>query len=294
MTAETKLEGLVFDLPDEAYHGEKGHYSSTQFKDALKDIEYFHDKYVTGEIVEEVSSSTQNNFDIGHAYHCLTLEPHKFDEGFAVFSGAVKRGKAYDTFKEENEGKKILSQKQYNTAKFIADAADKNQVSSDLRSEGLAEVSLFVELHGVKVKVRADWISFTGEFNEGIPYIMDMKSTTGNPKDKKKVVKKIEDMGYELSAALYLDAFNEYLGKKGEPLIEQFKWSFESKDLGTSKVYTATEQMIEVGRKKYMEGLKKIKAAKAAGWVFTDTDDFIEPSSFAKIDWLEDKEEDLL
>lgn len=293
--AETKLEGLVYDLPDEAYHGEDGHFSSSQFKDANKDIEYFYEKYVAKTVNETVSSSTQNNFDIGHAYHCLTLEPEKFEEGFAIWTGStVKRGKAYDAFCEENKGKKILSQKQYDTAKYIADAADNNTVSSELRSEGVAEVSLFVELHGVRVKVRADWISFSGDFNDGIPYIMDMKSTTGNPKDKKKVVKKIEDMDYDLSAALYLDAFNEYLGKQGLPLIEQFLWSFESKDLGTSKVYAATDEMIKVGRAKYMEGLRKIKEAKAAGWEFEDTLSFVGPSSFAKMDWLQKDETDLL
>lgn len=302
MTAEIKLEGLVRNLPDELYHkvlpkGEAS-YSSSQFKDAMNDIEYFHKKYVTQEIKEEHSSTTLNNFAIGHAYHCLTLEKDKFGEQFAIFEGAVKRGKAYDEFVLDNGDKKILTKKQLALAKFIADAADKNEISKELRSHGEAEVSLFTVLHGLKVKVRADWICFEGfTKKDGTwqpPFIMDMKSTTGNPKDAKKIVKKIEDLNYDLSAALYMDAFNEELGSKGLPLIEEWKFCFDSKDSGTSKVYTASAEMLEVGRKKYMEGLNNINTAEENDWNFYDTDTEIGPSPWAKADYLKEDEEDLL
>ena len=286
-----KLEGLVFNLPDEEYHRvlspDKAHYSSSQFKDAVKDIEYFHKKYISKEIVEEHSTTSLNNFAIGHAYHCLTLEPHEFESQFAIFDGPVKRGKKYEDFlaKATAEGRKVLTEKQLTLAKFIADASNNNEVSKELREDegSFAEVSCFVELHGVRVKVRADLINF----EKG--YIMDMKSTTGNPKDAEAIQKKISSLSYDLSAALYLDAFNEYLGKAGEPLITEWKFCFDSKDSGTSKVWTATEDMIKVGRAKYMRGLELIKKYQANNWVFEDSDDFIDVASWDKMQWIPKK-----
>jgi len=294
--AEIKLEGLVYDLPDEEYHKvlspEEASFSSSQFKDALKDIEYFYGKYITKEIVEKISSNTQNNFDIGHAYHGLTLEPQLFDKQFAIYPGPVKRGAAYEKFVKDNATKKILSDKQKITAQFIADAANKNLVSKKLRSIGEAEVSCFVELHGMKVKVRADWIRFedtycaeTGELIEE-SFILDMKSTTGNPKDQKKIKKTISDRDYDLSAALYLDAFNKYLSDNNLPLIKQWKFCFDSKDLGTSKVWTATEDMLRVGRAKYMEGLRLIKKYRSLGWDFQDEDSMIDVEAWTKSEWI--------
>ncbi len=302
MTAEIKLEGLVYDLPDSEYHKvlapDKAHYSSSQFKDAMKDIEFFHKKYISKEIVDEHSTTTLNNFAVGHAYHCLTLEPLEFTKQFVIFEGAVKRGKAYEDClaKATLEGKKVLTQKQYDLAKFIADASDKNEISKELRgNEGsIAEVSCFVVLHGVKVKVRADLINFEGfdkyDGNFQVPFIADMKSTTGNPKDAEVIMKKIASLNYDLSAALYLDAFNVYLGEKGLPLIEEWKFIFDSKDSGTSKVWTATEDMIKVGRAKYMKGLELIKKYQANGWVFEDSDDLIDVASWDKLTWIKKTE----
>lgn len=292
-TMDFKQElGLIRDMPDDLYHQvlppEEAFYSSSQFKEARKDIEMFHKKYITKEVKDEVSSTTQSNFDIGSLYHCMVLEPHKVADNFALFKGKVKRGKEYEDFVKENEGKTIVSQKQYDTASFIAKAAKNNDACSELLSEGEAEVSLFVEMHGLRVKVRADWISFERGF------ILDMKSTTGNPKLADKIKSKISSLDYDLSAALYLDAFNTYLAKEGLPLIETFKWCFDSKDTGTSKVWTASDKMIEVGRAKYMKAINNIKEAQAKDWEFQDTDNFIDPIIWDAQEWLVEKDEDLL
>ncbi len=292
-------KGLVFDMPDEEYHEvlppSEAHYSSSQFKDAVEDIEYFYKKYISREIKDEVSSTSQNNFDIGHAYHCKVLEPEKFDASFAVYDG-VKRGKGYEAFCEEHKGKKIISQKQYETAMFIANGNKNNSVAQTLLREGMAEVSLFWELHGLNVKVRADWINFqpvinsqTGEV-EQVPFIMDLKSTTGNPKNKKDIQKKISSLNYDLSAALYMDVFNSYLASVGEPLIEEWKFCFDSKDTGTSKVWTMTKEGLEIGRRKYMTGLKAIREGMATNWEFADEDSLLEPSGYDVQEWLNKEE----
>lgn len=281
MTA-AQYSGLYFDMTDEEYHKvldpKVASYSSSQFKDAKSDIEYFYKKYVTKEIVEEVSSQTQSNFDVGSAYHCLVLEPHLFESKFRIYDG-VKRGKEWEAFAEAHKGCTIINKKQYDTAMFIANGAKANTVLDELLTNGQAEVSLFFKLYGLNVKVRADWIDFENGF------ILDMKSTTGNPKIEDDIKKKIDNMDYDLSAALYLDTFNAYLASKKLPLIKCFKWCFDSKDTGSSKVWTATEEMISVGRRKYIKALNEIKLAASRGWVFEDTDSLIGPSNYAKQDW---------
>ena len=78
--------GLVRDMPNDEYHkvlpSEVAFYSSSQFKDALEDIEYFHKKYVTKEVNETISSSTQSNFDMLASGVAAGME----DAGYAVSS----------------------------------------------------------------------------------------------------------------------------------------------------------------------------------------------------------------
>jgi hypothetical protein len=297
----SKLQGLIFDLPDSKYHEvltpEEAHYSSSQFKDALKDIEYFYKKYISRELKEEVSSTTQGNFDVGSAYHGMVLEPEKFNSSFVVFDGAVKRGRAYDLFLEENKGKTILSTKQMELVEFLVKANRENEVAQRLLQEGIPEASLFIDFHGLKVKVRADWICFnpvvcstSGEVVQE-PFIMDLKSTTGNPKDAKEIQRKISSLHYDLSASLYMDVFNTYLKSKGEPLIKEWKFCFDSKDTGTSKVWTASKEMLEIGRRKYMQALEVILKNKSQGWVFKDEDSILNASPFDVQEWLNKKEE---
>lgn len=286
-----KLEGLIKNLPDTEYHKvlapEEAHYSSSQFKDALEDIEYFYKKYVAKTLVEENSSTTQGNFDVGSAYHCIVLEPHKFKDSFVVYEGAVKRGKAYELFVEDHKGKTVLSDKQMEMVKFLEKANKSNAVAQELLSNGEAEVSLFHVFHGLRVKVRADWMGVGPRGH----FIMDLKSTTGNPKNEKDIQKKISNLNYDLSAALYVDVFNDYLGKNGLPLIEEWKFCFDSKDTGTSKVWTASKEMLEVGRVKYMKALEAIKLNMARGWIFKDEDSIIEVSPYDKQEWLVKKEQ---
>ena len=276
--------GLVRDLPDEEYHKilppEEAFYSSSQFKDAVEDIEHFHKKYVSREVSTAVGSQTQSNFDVGSLYHCMVLEPHKVKDTFVIFKGAVKRGKAYEEFVADNKDKIIVSQKQYDTAASIAKAAGENQSCQNLLAQGEPELSLFVELHGLRIKVRADFIDFERGF------ILDMKSTTGNPKNANDIQKKVSNLNYDLSAALYLDAFNEYCRLNDLPPIKHFMWCFDSKDKLTSKVWTCSEEMIKVGRAKYMQGLNAIRRAQKKGWAFPDENTMIGPATWDAQLWI--------
>lgn len=276
--------GLHRGISNEEYHevldwGE-AYVSSSQLKDANEDIEVFHKKY----ILKEIERKEIPAFAVGTYYHTAILEPELLEKECAVFSGGVRRGKVWDAFKEENKDKAIITSKEKLQADNLIKATQDSPIAMNLLSKGEAEVSLGVMLCGVKVKVRADWINF----EEG--YVLDLKSTTGNAKDVRKIQQKISGYSYDLSAALYLDAFNEYLGQQGLPLLDTWYWTFASKDFRNCRTYRATEHNIAVGRAKYRAALEEIKKYSDRDWVFVDEIIELDAAGWEKLDWLSEEE----
>ena len=66
------------------------------------------------------------------ATHCLALEPHVFDRDFAIWTGSVRRGKVYDQWCEDNDGKTSLTVKEHAAAQAIAAAYHVDPVVRDM------------------------------------------------------------------------------------------------------------------------------------------------------------------
>ena len=276
--------GLYRGISNEKYHevlpwGE-AFVSSSQLKDANEDIEVFHKKY----ILKEIERKEIPAFAIGTYYHTAILEPELLGEECAVYEGGIRKGKVWEEFKKTNAGKAIITAKEFLQADALIQATKDSPIAMSLLAEGEAEVSLYTELEGVKVKVRADWINF----EKG--YVLDLKSTTGNAKDVRKVQQKISSYCYDLSAALYLDAFNNELGKAGEPLLEDWYWTFASKDFKNCRTYRASKHNLEVGRSKYKAALRLIKKYSELGWQFQDEIIELDAASWEKLEWLTEEQ----
>ena len=117
-----------------------------------------------------------------------------------------------------------------------------------LISDGVAEHTLCVELDGMPIKVRADYIK------EGM--IIDVK-TSSDPVDKFSAAKTIIRFDYDLSAALYVDAFKKYTGQDHE-----FIFAFLNKqngDVGILKASEALLKMVEKNIKQFKKDLLKLK-----------------------------------
>lgn len=286
---ETTLKGLYRDLTNDQYHavleGDKAAYSSSQLKDALDDIEIFYKKYIT----KELKSKSISAFDVGTYYHTAILEPHILDEECVVFEGKVRRGKAWEEFQKEHEGKVIITLSDKEKADNLINATKDSPIAMDLLSRGEAEVSLFWDLMGVKCKVRADWLYLAPIDSDEDSYILDLKSTTGNTKNGHSIKGKISSYSYDLSAAFYLDMFNQYLEDKG--LLKKYKplkifyWTFASKDMCNCKTYFASEKMLDIGRNKYKKALHTIKMYRDMEWEFPDFIEELEPQIFEE-EWL--------
>lgn len=296
------LEGLIYDMSSKDYHGEKGSYSSSQFKKMLEDPEVFYKTYITKELGKEESSA----FDIGQYFHTAILEPHLLDEECAVYLGGKRMGKEWEAFKALHEGKAIITKNEHEKAKLLIDAVKNSPVAMSYLEGSKVEVSAFKEIYvlgenvytamfglvyqlhingwleepdmdletlkefAVKliVKVRADSI----RIGEGI--ISDLKSTSGNTKNSHEVMGKVAEYEYDLSAALYLDIFTAVTGDN----YHTFAWIFASKDMGNSKTWKASEKQIKIGRIKWRKAVVLLAQYITKNWAFEDEVGVLEPT----------------
>jgi hypothetical protein len=303
-------KGLIFDMTNDEYHGCKGTFSSSQMKDLLADPEVFHKKYITGE-VERLSIPA---FDIGTYFHTAILEPELLDKECAVFTEGTRRGKKWETFKEEHAGKAIITKNELTKAETLINAVKGSSIANAILDGGMAEASLFVKIlvqHGeiyskgckldpykgwihceqgpdeelsvvLYLKVRADYLNEEG-------YIADLKSTNGNCKDAHAIQGKVASYQYDLSAAFYLDLFTIGTGV----CYETFYWIFASKDVGNTKTYKMSDTYGAIGRRKWMKAIVELAQCMERDWEFGDALGVLEPQFFEK-EWLNVNEEDLL
>tara|TARA_A100001037_G_scaffold306016_1_gene348653 strand:+ start:1188 stop:1979 length:792 start_codon:yes stop_codon:yes gene_type:complete len=238
---------------NESYHQDRKFKSSSTLKLFLKDPREYYKRYVLKEPREEMYKSA---YDFGSYMHSLILEPEKTIFEFAIFEGATRRGKAYEEFKSNNEGKTIITASQAQQALDLFHLYNEHVDTKGLIENGVAEHTLCVNLEGMPIKVRADYIK------EGM--IVDLK-TTSDPVDRFSAAKTIIRFDYDLSAALYVDAFKEYTGKDHD-----FIFAFLNKQNGDVGVLKASEALLENGRKKYKTAIKNLAEAEKSGIYFKE------------------------
>lgn len=287
-------EGLNTSLNSAQYHGLRGTYSSSQLKDALKDIEYFHAKH----ILHSVESEHITAFDIGTYFHTAILEPHLIETECAVYKG-VRRGKEWDSFKAVNEGKAIITESEYYTALMLVNAVKNSPIAMARLGRGSPEVSAFVVIRVVgtdiyaptynKALTKNGWEDCKSVPKNGLDivlktradlladhFILDLKSMTGNAKDRHGIKAKISELSYDLSAAMYLDIFSLASGI----VKTEFVWTFASKQIGNCKNYIASVENILVGRAKWKKAVLEIAEGMSHDWDLPDVMDIIEPNHY--------------
>ena len=318
---ENFKEFTLLDVSNDDYHKQHGadvhYYSSSQLKVMLEDPELFYKTYITKEIGRKEIPA----FAIGTYFHTAILEPEKLGEECAVWDG-TRRGKAWDQFQIDNAGKAIVTKNELPKAMTLIDGYNNSEIAKQIYSGGQAELSLFVSyfvdleagevyldadsewrlglngweelptrgclqeegLINMRVKVRADYLRrASGEMGG---YIADLKSTTGNPRKQHTILEKIKSYVYDMSASLYLDAFNAFtIFDTGVSEFEGFYWSFGTKDFPLMQNYDCTQKMFQVGRAKYKKALLELAKYTKSGWVFEEEVISLDPPSWEDV-WL--------
>ena len=270
------------DLSNLEYHSRE-EFSSSQLKDAMEDVERFYKIHVARTMTKPPMS--QDALDVGSYYHTAILEPHLLKDEFAVYTEPRRAGKVWTDFQAVHGNKTIINLKGYGEAETLIEATKNNVAAMDLLLQGEAELSCITKLKGLDIRVRADWIDTKRKF------IMDLKSMTGNAKDESTIVKAIRDRHYDMSAALYIDAFNSVLPANQQ--IREFYWVFASKNYANCRVWRMTPELYELGQNKYLKAIQEIVEARDAGWVFKDEDIYdVSPAKFELVNYGVESDDD--
>lgn len=136
---------------------------------------------------------------LGSAVHTAVLEPDKFEGSVAVFDG-TRRGKAWEEFKAEHDGKTLLTPTQHERAVNIRDYVRGEPKLCRLFEEGQPERSIVWtdEETELLVKARPDWL-------DGLRWrVVDLKTTSDL--DDWALMRSVKKYGYHLQGAMFLDA----------------------------------------------------------------------------------------
>lgn len=237
------------ELSNADYHSDTTHLSSSGLKLLLKDPKAFEAKY----ILKTTGVETKDAFDEGSAVHCLILEPHKFEQDFAIYPGMRRAGKEYEAFKDNNPSKIVLSAPQVLRCQKLVANHLAMPVAVSLVQGGFAEHSLTGKILEVPVKMRADYI------NIAAGYIVDVK-TTSMPSDIEMFRQTVHQYGYDLSAALYCDIAFQQFGK-----LFDFFFITLSKADGGCNVYKASSKTLSGGASKVIQAVVLYKKCVATG-----------------------------
>jgi|GEM_PF-1899102 len=263
---KTVEEGVYRDMSNEVYHQKNGYYSSSVLKGALKGASYFFDTYVQGTGPD--MSKNEAALHLGNYLHIALLEPENLESECVVYPAATRSGKKWKLFKNdpENAGKTIITMNELDKAADLIDSYNKSVVDLDgdemepakgLFTGGDAEFSLFTELEGMPVKVRADYIIDKGDYM----LIRDLKTTSRECNSAYQGQYVCNMFNYFLSGALYVDAFAKHYGKPCK-----FQLVFLSKSDYNVNVFEIGEESIEKGRTDYKKALECIKKWQKIGY----------------------------
>lgn len=254
---------LIEKMSNEDYHA-RPEFSSSQLKDMLRSGAHFYSNHV----LKEVERESKAAMDFGTLAHTLFLEPDQFEAEFAVLpEDAPKRptetmlkaknpspdtlGKIafWENFEAEHAGKIIVTAEQIQGAQRIVENLKQLSMYAEMQNNfGMAEASIFFTdpAFDLELRIRPDWhIAPCKAFPFGL--ILDLKTTTDARPNA--FSKKCGDFGYDLSAAMYREGFQEYYRTEQKPpfifLVAESSIPFNVKQ------YQASELFLSVGETRY-------------------------------------------
>lgn len=188
----------------------------------------------------------------GRANHVAILEPEKFATQVAIWEGGRRASKAWDAFAEDNAGKDILTQAEYDLLIGMQRAVRQHPIASRYLQGGRAEVSVLwthtvAGLPGESVmpcKSRLDYLA--------PDWIVDLKTCRdANPMAFGRAA---FDLGYHAQAAYYVDAVAAVTGKRLPYIIVAAELSPPC----IVQVYRLPEHVLAAGRDHYRSLLYRL------------------------------------
>jgi exodeoxyribonuclease VIII len=249
---QDKLSGQ-FDISNEDYHVSPG-YSASNLIDVLKYSEA-HLKYF-----KEHPDQENDAFRIGTMIHTAVLEPQEFNKNYIVAPTLDKRTKdgkaAYDKFSSENQGKQLISKKEYDMAMDIQKSVLSTSTAKVLLNDAIIERSFFTRtFNDLLLKARPDAI------NTKLKVLVDLKTTT-NCSDFN-IRNSIKDYMYFLQSVVHMFCVNAVMG---DNTVTDIVYIFvEKSEPYGCKFVTISQDDIAYGMNQMALALGKIRKALDTG-----------------------------
>ncbi|HDZ21955.1 hypothetical protein LCGC14_0568760 [marine sediment metagenome] len=139
-----------------------------------------------------------DDMTLGSALHTVFLEPELAMEAVTIWRGKARRGAEWDGFKDENDGKYILTMVQHEKLVGMSRSLRAHQFVREWTGRMEAtEVSVVGEAHGLLMKARVD--ALTDE------PLVDLKKVRSC--DERTITRTILDFGYHVQAYIYATLF---------------------------------------------------------------------------------------
>ena len=191
-----------------------------------------------------------NAMKVGSAFHCLVLEPHKFNSQFVGSPDVDRRttaGKAsFQEFEKENPNKTIIPLADWEVIHRMCQSLESNDVASEMLAPYAGEVEETMMWNDPELKTlmkgRSDFR------NKEQKIIIDLKSTMDASEEKIEKDMWSNDLRYHVQAAIYTDAVRTITGDSS--------WKFhfifvEKKPPYGVQVVNIPESGLDIGRFQY-------------------------------------------
>ncbi len=240
--------GIFSNIPMTDYHSGPGISKSDLDLINVSPYAHWHKK-------NKQEQEDNKSLRVGSAFHCLVLEPEKFDDEFAVAPDVDRRKKSgkqeYQDFCENSKDKIVLQQKEIDLITDMNEAIQNHDTAMMYLDKGLPEHSIYWEQDDILCKCRPDMLK------ENV--IIDLK-TSASPASIDSFSKTIYKYRYYVSAAYSTDGLKS---------IMNYDTAFyvfivaETKPPYHIAVYVADPRMIEIGRDHYKKNLNQFRVCKS-------------------------------
>lgn len=262
MNAKTEIpaSGMILGLSNADYHSMSS-VSSSQLKTILRSPAHYRAAYLDGAPRKEPTASMV----LGSLTHTLFLEPENFGSEYIIAPECdrrTKEGKAvYAAFQDAAEGLTIITAEQLQTAQAMANALC-GHIIHEAMTGGHAEASIFWtdEVTGLACRIRPDYhIPPCETWPTGL--IIDVKTTDDARHEA--FSRTCVTYGYDLSAAMYCDGFQQHYGTDEPPLFLLLVVERDSPH--AVACYECSPEMLDKGNEKYRKAMQLLADSTASG-----------------------------
>jgi len=276
-SAEVLPEGLVLDMPIDAYHGDRRAISKSGLDLINRSPAHYFAAYLDDRAPPRGERAGQLE---GTLAHCAILEPAEFDERYAVLpadapdrptdamrnaknpsESSIRRVAFWDAFEAENRGKRIITHAQREVALRQAESVWKLPEVAQALGRGAPEQSAYwVDPKSQALcRCRPDWVHNVG--TSGV-ILLDVKTYSDASPDE--FARQVARKRYHVQQAFYSDGW--YHTTRREVLAFVFV-AVEMEFPHVATPMCISQPGLEQGRREYDQDLATyMRCVKAGEW----------------------------